>query len=215
MPPKGQTQKDVPLSEDPNPVGIEDDFQASSLAQMQNAITYLSEVVSQQQQTLQSTLVAQPAPVPQATTVITHGYAPQDWITHSNTYSLLTPLDDPQQEENRHVSILEVANNSVECAGLLAWVDNIGQMMEIDGKSNWDEWIAAFKDAALPLHGLSLSKGPYTVFSLPLLVTGLPSMPKLLYIAATSWVLIGILVMPKWLWSTALLALTASTLMSR
>ncbi|KAE8543241.1 hypothetical protein D1P53_000730 [Cryptococcus gattii VGV] len=77
MPPKGQTQKDVPLSEDPNPVGIEDDFQASSLAQMQNAITYLSEVVSQQQQTLQSTPVAQLALVPQATTVITHGYAPR------------------------------------------------------------------------------------------------------------------------------------------
>ncbi|KAE8541147.1 hypothetical protein D1P53_002502 [Cryptococcus gattii VGV] len=67
------------------------------------------------------------------------------------THSLLTPLDDPQREENRHVSILEVTNNSVDCAGLLAWVDNVGQMMETDGKSNWDEWVAAFKDAALPL----------------------------------------------------------------
>ncbi|OXH43438.1 hypothetical protein J004_06259 [Cryptococcus neoformans] len=34
MPPKGQTQKDAPLSEDPNPVGVEDDFKASSLMQM-------------------------------------------------------------------------------------------------------------------------------------------------------------------------------------
>ncbi|KAE8543243.1 hypothetical protein D1P53_000733 [Cryptococcus gattii VGV] len=30
-------------------------------------------------------------------------------------------------------------------------MDNIGWMMEINGKSNWDEWIAVFKDAALPL----------------------------------------------------------------
>ncbi|KIR50653.1 hypothetical protein I315_06901 [Cryptococcus gattii Ru294] len=146
---------------------------------MQNAIKYLSEVVSQQQQTLQSTLVAQPAPVPQTTTIITHGYAPRGIVLpkashvlvftgplndastvlhHADhlhnllrTYSLLTPLDNPQQEENRHVSILEVANNSVECAGLLAWVDNVGRMMETDGESNWDEWVAAFKDAALPL----------------------------------------------------------------
>ncbi|KAE8538274.1 hypothetical protein D1P53_005616 [Cryptococcus gattii VGV] len=136
-----------------------DDFKASSLVQMQNAITYLSEVVSQQQQTLQSTPVAQPAPVPQATTIVTHGYAPRGIVLpkashvlvftdplndvstvlrHADrlhnllhTYSLLMPLDDPQQEENRHVSILEVANNSVDCAGLLAWVDNIGWMMEM------------------------------------------------------------------------------------
>lgn len=60
-----------------------------------------------------------------------------------------------------------------------------------------------------------LSKGPYTVFSLPPLATGLPSMPKLLNIAATSWASIGILVMPKWLWSIVQLALTASTLVSR
>ncbi|OWT42017.1 hypothetical protein C362_00388 [Cryptococcus neoformans Bt1] len=113
---------------------------------MQNAIIYLSEVVSQQQQALQTT------PVPQATTVVTHGYAPRGivlpkashvpvftgplndtstMLRHADhlhnllrTYSLLTPLDDPQREENRRVSILEVANNSVECAGLLAWVDN-------------------------------------------------------------------------------------------
>lgn len=65
------------------------------------------------------------------------------------TYSLLTPLDDPQREENRRVSILEVANNSVECAGLLAWVDNVGRMMETDGESNWDAWVAAFKDDRL------------------------------------------------------------------
>ncbi|OXG48609.1 hypothetical protein C352_06733, partial [Cryptococcus neoformans CHC193] len=129
--------------------------------------------VSQQQQALQST------PVPQATTVITHGYAPRGIVLpkashvpvftgplndasavlrHADhlhnllrTYSLLTPLDDPQWEENRRVSILEVANNSVECAGLLAWVDNVGWMMETDGESNWDAWVAAFKDAALPL----------------------------------------------------------------
>ncbi|OXH02635.1 hypothetical protein J010_05981, partial [Cryptococcus neoformans] len=173
MPPKGQTQKDAPLSEDPNPVGVEDDFKASSLTQMQNVIIYLSEVVSQQQQALQST------PVPQATTVITHGYAPRGIVLpkashvpvftgplndastvlrHADrlhnllrTYSLLTPLDDPQREENRRVSILEVANNLVECAGLLAWVDNIGRMMETDGESNWDVWVAVFKDAALPL----------------------------------------------------------------
>ncbi|KAE8541146.1 hypothetical protein D1P53_002501 [Cryptococcus gattii VGV] len=44
MPPNSQTQKDAPLSEDPTPVGVEDDFKTSSLAQMQNAITYLSEV---------------------------------------------------------------------------------------------------------------------------------------------------------------------------
>ncbi|OXG27188.1 ubiquitin carboxyl-terminal hydrolase 48 [Cryptococcus neoformans] len=115
----------------------------------------------------------------QATTVVTHGYAPRGIVLpkashvlvftgplndasamfrHADrlhnllrTYSLLTPLDDPQQEENRRVSILEVANNSVECAGLLAWVNNVGRMMETDGESNWDVWVAAFKDAALPL----------------------------------------------------------------
>ncbi|OXG17102.1 ubiquitin carboxyl-terminal hydrolase 48, partial [Cryptococcus neoformans Tu259-1] len=113
------------------------------------------------------------------TTVITHGYAPRGIVLpkashvlvftgplndastvlhHADhlhnllcTYSLLTPLDDPQQEENWRVSILEVTNNSVECAGLLAWVDNVGRMMETDGESNWDAWVAAFKDAALPL----------------------------------------------------------------
>ncbi|KAE8538595.1 hypothetical protein D1P53_004957 [Cryptococcus gattii VGV] len=149
--------KDAPLSEDSNPAGVEDDVKASSLVQMQNVITYLSEVVSQQQQTLQSTLVAQPALVTQTTTIVTHVFTgPLNDVStvlhHADHlhnllhgYSLLMPLDYPQQEENRHVSILEAANNSVDCAGLLAWVDNISQMMETDGESNWDEWVAAFK----------------------------------------------------------------------
>ncbi|OXM78050.1 ubiquitin carboxyl-terminal hydrolase 48, partial [Cryptococcus neoformans Bt63] len=113
------------------------------------------------------------------TTVVTHGYAPRGIVLpkashvpvftgplndasavlhHADrlhnllrTYSLLTPLDDPQREENRRVSILEVANNSVECAGLLTWVDNVGWMMETNGESNWDVWVVAFKDAVLPL----------------------------------------------------------------
>nr|KIR46158.1 hypothetical protein I312_04702 [Cryptococcus bacillisporus CA1280] len=44
MPPKGQTQKDAPLSEDSNPAGVEEDLKTSSLAQMQDAIAYLSQV---------------------------------------------------------------------------------------------------------------------------------------------------------------------------
>ncbi|KIR77801.1 hypothetical protein I306_05197 [Cryptococcus gattii EJB2] len=43
------------------------------------------------------------------------------------------------------------SRKKTECAGLLAWVDNVGQMMETNGESNWDEWVAEFKDAALPL----------------------------------------------------------------
>ncbi|KAE8540693.1 hypothetical protein D1P53_003057 [Cryptococcus gattii VGV] len=155
MPPKGQTQKDVPLPEDSNPAGVDDDVKASSLVQMQNTITYLSEVWSHMVTHLevlsfQKPLISQSSLVPS----MMH---PQSFTMLITSTTSSAPIPSscfwtiPQWEENRCVSILEVTNNSVECARLLAWVDNIGWMMETDGKSNWDEWVAVFKDAALLL----------------------------------------------------------------
>ncbi|OWZ45686.1 hypothetical protein C356_03068 [Cryptococcus neoformans c45] len=85
-------------------------------------------------------------------------------------------------------------------------------VVEAQSPTNW--WTQELDNFQAITRG-DLSKGPYTVFSLPPLATGLPSMPKLLNIAATSWASIGILVMPKWLWSIVQLALTVSTLVSR
>ncbi|KAE8538267.1 hypothetical protein D1P53_005608 [Cryptococcus gattii VGV] len=46
MPPKGQMQKDAPLSEDSNLTSVEDNLKTSFLAQMQNIIVYLSQVTN-------------------------------------------------------------------------------------------------------------------------------------------------------------------------
>lgn len=55
------------------------------------------------------------------------------------------------QEENRRVTALELANNSIiECSALMPWLETTGRMMEEDGESGWEEWLIAFKDATMP-----------------------------------------------------------------
>lgn len=66
------------------------------------------------------------------------------------TYSLLTPLGDDVQDENRRITVLELANNSIECSALMPWLETTGWMMEEDSESGWEEWLIAFKDATMP-----------------------------------------------------------------
>lgn len=65
-------------------------------------------------------------------------------------HGLLTPLDDEDMEERRRETVIELANNSVECAGMIGWVEQDGRRMEKDGLTTWDEWSAAFKAKAMP-----------------------------------------------------------------
>lgn len=68
----------------------------------------------------------------------------------TRTYCLLTPQRNDVQEENRRVTVLELANNSIiECSALMPWLETAGRMMEEDGESGWDEWLTAFKDATM------------------------------------------------------------------
>lgn len=75
----------------------------------------------------------------------------QDMYDSIRTCSLYTPGSDYAQEENRRVTILDLASNSIECSALQAWVETTGGMTEEDGESGWEEWIVAFKDAAMSL----------------------------------------------------------------
>lgn len=72
----------------------------------------------------------------------------QDMYDSIRTCSLYTPGSDYAQEENRRVTILDLASNSIECSALQAWVETTGGMTEEDGESGWEEWIVAFKDAS-------------------------------------------------------------------
>ncbi|KIR38839.1 hypothetical protein I313_04979 [Cryptococcus deuterogattii Ram5] len=65
-------------------------------------------------------------------------------------HGLMTPLDDEDMEEQRRETVIELANNSVECAGMIGWVEQDGRRMEKDGLTTWDEWSAAFKAKAMP-----------------------------------------------------------------
>ncbi|KAE8541723.1 hypothetical protein D1P53_001895 [Cryptococcus gattii VGV] len=65
-------------------------------------------------------------------------------------HSLLTQLDDVDMEEQRWGMVIELANNLVECAGMISWVEQDGHHMEKDGSTTWEEWSAAFKAKAMP-----------------------------------------------------------------
>ncbi|EAL20358.1 hypothetical protein CNBF1680 [Cryptococcus deneoformans B-3501A] len=66
------------------------------------------------------------------------------------THGLLTPSDDEEVEGRRCVTVIELANNSIECAGLVGWVEQDGRRMEADGIMTWEMWSAAFKAKAMP-----------------------------------------------------------------
>ncbi|OXH02362.1 hypothetical protein C369_06386 [Cryptococcus neoformans A5-35-17] len=66
--------------------------------------------------------------------------------------ALLTPSDDEELEARRRITVIELANNSIDCAGLVGWVEHEGHCMEEDGKSTWQDWSVAFKAKAMPSH---------------------------------------------------------------
>ena len=68
------------------------------------------------------------------------------------THTLLTPSDDVEVEEKHRMMVIELANNSIECAGLVGWVEQDGRRMETDGTTMWEAWSAAFKAKAMPAH---------------------------------------------------------------
>ena len=64
----------------------------------------------------------------------------------------MTPSDDEELEARRRITVIELANNSIDCAGLVGWVEHEGRRMEEDGKSTWQDWSVAFKAKAMPSH---------------------------------------------------------------
>lgn len=162
MPPEGQTQKDIPLKEDSNTSPVDDDLKTSSLSQMQTAVLLLTQLVGQQKLPVpqgsyapRGIAIPEPSSIPiftgplhDASAVLLH----TDLLYRLlRTYSLLTPQRNDVQEENRRVTVLELANNSIiECSALMPWLETTGRMMEEDGESGWDEWLIAFKDATMP-----------------------------------------------------------------
>lgn len=64
-------------------------------------------------------------------------------------HGLLTPSDDEEVEERRCVTVIKLANNSIECAGLVGWVEQDSRRMEADGVTTWETWSTAFKAKAM------------------------------------------------------------------
>lgn len=64
-------------------------------------------------------------------------------------HGLLTPSDDEEVEERHCVTVIELANNSIECAGLIGWVEQGSCRMEANGITTWETWSAAFKAKAM------------------------------------------------------------------
>ncbi|AAW44094.2 hypothetical protein CNF03280 [Cryptococcus deneoformans JEC21] len=159
MPPKRQTPKDTPLPEEVNSLPVDGDLNSQIAA----AILYLSKLVGQQNSSAaaQGNYAPRGISIPEASDIPTFTGPIRDVpavILHTDrlykllrTYSLFSPGNDDVREENRRVTILELANNSIECKALQAWVRTTGRMMEEDGESGWEECIVAFKDAAMPL----------------------------------------------------------------
>ena len=88
-------------------------------------------------------------PLGDADSVLTHLRRLQQLL---RTNSLLTPSDDEELEARRRITVIELANNSIDCAGLVGWVEHEGRCMEEDGKSTWQDWSVAFKAKAMPSH---------------------------------------------------------------
>lgn len=47
------------------------------------------------------------------------------------------------------MTVIELVNNSIECAGLVGWVEQDSRCMEADGITTWETWSAAFKAKAM------------------------------------------------------------------
>ncbi|OXH01337.1 hypothetical protein J010_06274 [Cryptococcus neoformans] len=88
-------------------------------------------------------------PLGDADSVLTHLRRLQQLL---QTNGLLTPSDDEELEARRRITVIELANNSIDCAGLVGWVEHEGHCMEEDGKSTWQDWSVAFKAKAMPSH---------------------------------------------------------------
>ena len=88
-------------------------------------------------------------PLGDADSVLTHLCRLQQVL---HTHALLTPSDDVEVEEKHRMMVIELANNSIECAGLVGWVEQDGRRMETDGTTTWEAWSAAFKAKAMPTH---------------------------------------------------------------
>ncbi|OXG34546.1 hypothetical protein C359_06003 [Cryptococcus neoformans Bt120] len=88
-------------------------------------------------------------PLSDADGVLTHLCRLQQVL---RTHALLTPSDDVEVEEKHRMTVIELANNSIECAGLVSWVEQDGHCMETDGTTTWEAWSAAFKAKAMPAH---------------------------------------------------------------
>ncbi|OWZ26192.1 hypothetical protein C347_06836 [Cryptococcus neoformans AD2-60a] len=88
-------------------------------------------------------------PLGDADGVLTHLHRLQQVL---RMHALLTPSDDMEVEEKRRMTVIELANNSIECAGLVGWVEQDGRRMETDGTMMWEAWSAAFKAKAMPAH---------------------------------------------------------------
>ncbi|KIR68335.1 hypothetical protein I314_00753 [Cryptococcus bacillisporus CA1873] len=88
-------------------------------------------------------------PLGDADSVLTHLRSLQQLL---QSHALLTPMDDKEMEERRWATVIEIANNLLQCAGLIGWVECDGQSMEKDSMTTWDDWSAAFKAKAMPSH---------------------------------------------------------------
>ncbi|OXG11132.1 hypothetical protein C366_06171 [Cryptococcus neoformans Tu401-1] len=88
-------------------------------------------------------------PLGDADSVLTHLRRLQQLL---RTNGLLTPSDDEELEARRRITVIELANNLIDCAGLVGWVKHEGHHMEEDGRSTWQDWSVAFKAKAMPSH---------------------------------------------------------------
>nr|ODN86486.1 hypothetical protein L203_04188 [Cryptococcus depauperatus CBS 7841] len=64
--------------------------------------------------------------------------------------SLTLPSDNDELNEERRRSIIEIANDSVECVEMRTWIKREGRAMEQDGETSWEEWSTAFREKTLP-----------------------------------------------------------------
>ncbi|KAE8538591.1 hypothetical protein D1P53_004953 [Cryptococcus gattii VGV] len=167
MPPKAK-----PVLED-SPENNDDHAQESSTAILlewlidhitkhDDTLALLTELLGKQQKQSLSkdTYTPQGIPLPKASD-IPHFLGPlsdaDKVLTHLrhlqqvlHLHGLLMQLDDADMEERQWGTVIELANNSVECAGMIGWVEQDSRHMEKDGSTTWEEWSAAFKAKAMP-----------------------------------------------------------------
>lgn len=88
-------------------------------------------------------------PLGDADSVLTHLHHLQQLLQING---LSTPSDDEGLEVRRQITVIKLANSSIDCAGLVGWVEHEGHHMEEDGRSTWQDWSVAFKAKAMPSH---------------------------------------------------------------